>query len=65
MGMVSGVSLENVKIENGTLAFQFTAGGTDQAIRISTTLKLTNDKLVGSWVDEQGDSGALELVRKK
>jgi len=65
LGMVSGVSLENVKIENGTLSFQFNAGPSDQAIRISTTLKLTNDKLVGSWVDEQGDSSALELVRKK
>ena len=65
MGMVNGVSLESVKFENGTLSFKFNAGPADQAMRISTTLKLANDKLVGSWVDDQGDTGALELVRKK
>jgi hypothetical protein len=65
MGMVNGAILENVKMENGTLSFQFNAGPTDQAIRISTTLKLIDDKLVGSWVDDQGDTGPLALVRKK
>ncbi|MGD0307880.1 MAG: hypothetical protein ABSC02_01215 [Acidobacteriota bacterium] len=65
MGMASGVSLENVKFENGTLSFQFYAGSSDQAVKISTTLKLSNDKLVGSWVSDQGDSSALELVKKK
>jgi hypothetical protein len=65
MGMISGASLENVKFENGTLSFQFNAGPTGQTIRISTTLKLSNDKLVGSWTDDQDDTGSLELARKK
>ncbi len=65
MGMLSAVALENVKFENGTLTFQFTATVGDQNIKVITTLKVNGEKLSGSWSDEQGDTGALEMTLKK
>ncbi len=65
MGMVNAVALENVKFENATLSFQFTASVGDQYVKVSTSLKVNGEKLSGAWTSEQGDSGALELTRKK
>lgn len=65
MGMVNQAALESVKIENGTLSFQFVAHTGDQEIRVTTTLKISGEKLVGSWVTETGDTGPVEMERKK
>lgn len=65
IGMVNQAALESVKIENGTLSFQFVAHTGDQEIRVTTTLKISGEKLVGSWVTETGDTGPVEMERKK
>jgi hypothetical protein len=65
MGMVNQAVLESVKTGDGTLSFQFIAHTGDQEIRVSTTLKISGDKLVGSWITESGDTGPMELERKK
>ncbi len=65
LGMVNGAPLEKVKFENDTLSFEFVvpAGGQDHRAR--TTLKISGEKLVGSWETEDGASGALEMARMK
>jgi hypothetical protein len=65
MGMVNQAALESVKIANGTLSFQFIARVGEQEIRVTTTLKISGDKLVGSWVTEAGDTGPVDMERKK
>jgi hypothetical protein len=63
--MANAVPLENVKFEKDTLTFEFTITTPDFTTRVSTTLKITGEKLVGSWVTESNESGSLELSRKK
>jgi hypothetical protein len=65
MGMVNAVTLENVKFEKETLTFEFFALTGDTSIRIYTKLKISEEKLVGSWTSESSDTGPLELSRKK
>lgn len=65
MGMAVQVQLEKVKLEKGTLTFEFVISTGEQPMRIYTTLKITGEKLVGSWVAEDNSTGPLELVRKK
>jgi hypothetical protein len=65
MGMANSVPLENVKFENDTLTFEFVISTPDFTLRVSTTLKISGEKLVGSWVTESNESGSLELSRKK
>jgi hypothetical protein len=65
MGMLNATVLEKVKLEKDTLSFEFLAVTESAAIRVRSTLKVSGDKLVGSWASEQGDTGALEMVRKK
>ncbi|MGA2262246.1 MAG: hypothetical protein ABSH28_12510 [Acidobacteriota bacterium] len=65
MGMMNQAALESVKIADGTLSFQFVAHTGEQEIRVTITLKISGDKLVGSWVTESGDTGPVEMERKK
>jgi hypothetical protein len=65
MGMANEVALQNIKFEKDTLTFEFVIATTDFSLRISTTLKISGEKLVGSWVSEANDTGPLELSRKK
>jgi len=65
MGMLNAAVLEKVKLEKDTLSFEFLAVTESVEIRIKSTLKASKDKLVGSWESEQGDTAALEMVRKK
>ena len=65
MGMLNAAVLEKVKLEKDTLSFEFLVLTSTEQIRVRSTLKVTGDKLVGSWESEQGDTGALEMVRKK
>jgi hypothetical protein len=65
MGMANAVPLENIKLEKDTLTFEFVVNVGDTSIRIYTTLKISGEKLVGSWTSEANDTGSLELSRKK
>jgi hypothetical protein len=65
MGMLNAAVLEKVKFEKDTISFEFLALVGNEQIRIKSTLKVSEDKMVGSWESEQGDTGALDFVRKK
>ena len=65
MGMLNAAVLEKVKLEKDTLSFEFLVVTEGGDIRVRSTLKVSKDKLVGSWETEQGDTAALEMVRKK
>jgi len=65
MGMLNAAVLEKVKLEKDTLSFEFLVLVGNGQVRVKSTLKVSEDKLVGSWESEEGDTGALELGRKK
>ena len=65
MGMLNATILEKVKLEKGTMTFEFIVITNGQELRVRATIKVSADKLTGSWESEQGDTGPLELVRKK
>ena len=65
IGLLNQAVLESVKIADGTLSFQFIAHTGNQEIRVSATLKISGDKLAGSWVTEFGDTSPMEMERKK
>jgi len=65
MGMLTEAVLEKVKVEKDTISFEFLAATGGGPIRVRSTLKVSEGKLVGSWASEQGDTGALEFARKK
>jgi hypothetical protein len=65
MGLAVAAVLEKVKFEKDTLSFEFLVHPGEQDVRVRVTLKVTGEKLAGSWESEQGDTAALELVRKK
>jgi hypothetical protein len=65
MGMAVSVPLEKVKIEKGTLTFEFVVQTGEQPMRIYTTLKISGEKLIGSWTSEDNSTGNLEMTRKK
>ena len=65
MGMLVAAVLEKVKLEKDTLTFEFVARPGAQDLRIRAVMKLTGEKLAGSWESEMGDGAPLELVRKK
>ncbi len=64
MGMANASALENVKFENDTLTAEFMIFNGNENIRIWMTLKVTGDKLIGSWQDGGESTGPLELSRK-
>ena len=65
MGVARAASLENVKVESETLSFDFAVTINDQSVSVRMQLKITGDKLVGSWSTGDNDAGALELSRQK
>jgi len=65
MGMLTEAVLEKVKVDMGAISFEFLAQTGGGPVRIRSTLKASEGKLVGSWESEGGDTGALEFVRKK
>lgn len=64
MGMAKDSALEDVKFENDTLTAQFVIFNGSDYVRIWMTLKVSGEKLVGSWEDGGGERGPLEMVRK-
>ena len=65
LGMLNGTPLTKVKFENGTLSFELVALADGQEIRVITTLKVSGEKLAGSWETEDGANGLLEMSRVK
>ncbi len=65
MGMVNEAVLQKVKFENSTLSFEFAVPVGEQNIMVTTSLKYTEEKLVGSWMTFNGDVGSLEMKRTK
>jgi hypothetical protein len=65
MGMLNATVLEKVKLEKDTISFEFLVVTEGGDVRVRSTFKVSKDKLVGSWESEQGDTAALEMVRKK
>ena len=64
-GQIPEMQIKNVAFKNPDLTFEidFPNGAATQLIRI--TLKLEGETLKGSWLDEEGGSNIIELVRKK
>jgi hypothetical protein len=56
--------LENVKFADGTLTAEFMIFNGSDYIKISVTLKVSGELLVGNWEDPGGETGNLELKRK-
>ncbi len=56
--------LENVKFADGTLTAEFMIFNGSDYIKISLTLKISGELLVGNWEDPGGETGNLELKRK-
>ncbi len=65
MAMAKDSPLEDVEFENDTLTAQFMIFNGNEDVRIWLALKVTGDKLIGSWADGGDGSGPLELERKK
>jgi hypothetical protein len=65
LGMLIALPLQNVKFDGATMTFEFVVPLSGQELRVRTTLKATGEKLVGSWVAEDGSSGQLEMARAK
>ena len=64
--MAQDSPLEDVKFENDTLTAQFMIFNGSDYVRIWMTLKVSGEKLIGSWKNPTGSStGPLELERKK
>ncbi len=64
MGMAVESKLENVQFKDGTLKAEFVIFNGSDYIRISLTLKVSGEMLVGHWADPGGETGTLELKRK-
>ncbi len=65
LGMLKGTPLEKAKFESDTISFEFVVTvGTDQ-VRVSMTLRMSGEKLSGTWESEDGSRGTLELSRTK
>jgi hypothetical protein len=56
--------LENTIFEDGTLTAEFMIFNGADYIRISLTLKVSGELLVGDWSDPNGENGRLELKRR-
>lgn len=65
LGMLNTTPLEKVKLENDVLSFEVVVLVSTRNIRVRTTLKISSEKLAGSWEAEDGSSGLLEMVRAK
>jgi len=65
LGMAKQSVIQRVTFENGNLTFEFYVYTSTQEARMYATLKLNRKKLTGSWAFDSGDTGPLELRRKK
>ncbi len=65
LGMLNSAPLEKVTFEKDTLSCEFMVATSEQNIRVTLTLKTSGEKLVGSWVSEDGASGQIEMARVK
>ena len=65
MGMANESPLENVKFENNTLTAEFVIFNGEENVRISMSLEVSGGRLVGEWQSEDGETGPLDLERKK
>ncbi len=71
IGTGKEVALANVVFEDeDTIGFDFYMTADKERVRVHAKLDVINDKLegnklMGSWVIEDGSYGSLELVRKK
>ena len=65
LGMLNGTPLEKVTFEKDTLSFEFMVATGSEYIRARMTLKISGEKLGGSWETEDGTNGQLELARMK
>jgi hypothetical protein len=64
MGLANESKLENTKFVDGTLTAEFMIFNGSDYVRISLTLKVSGELLVGHWEDPDGETGNLELKRK-
>ena len=64
MGVLNQVPLLDVKYSDGTLRFSFKASLPNRDLQLEATLKFENDRLVGLWTAETGDTSSLDLERK-
>jgi hypothetical protein len=64
MGMAAESKLENVQFKDETLKAEFVIFNGSDYVRISLTLKISGEMLVGHWADPGGETGTLELKRK-
>jgi hypothetical protein len=64
MGLAVESKLENVQFSDGTLKAEFVIFNGDDYVRISLTLKVSGEMLVGNWADPGGETGTLEMKRK-
>jgi hypothetical protein len=65
LGMLNRTPLEKVKFEKDTLIFEFVVSTGGQEIRARIALKISGEKLSGSWETEDGNTGSLEMTRAK
>lgn len=66
MGLAKESPLEKVKFENDTLAAEFVIFNGEEYVRITMTLTVKGERLVGEWQSEDGEeTGPLDLERKK
>jgi hypothetical protein len=64
IGMAVESKLENVAFKDETLKAEFLIFNGSDYVRISLTLKVSGEMLVGNWADPGGETGTLELKRK-
>jgi hypothetical protein len=64
MQMANESKLENVNFTDDTLTAEFMIFNGADYVRISLTLKVSGDSLVGHWADPDGGTGNLDLKRK-
>ena len=66
MGMANAAILEKVAVAKDALTFEFViTTGSGEAVRIRVALKISAEKLVGTWESADGATGDLEMTRKK
>ncbi len=65
MGLAVESKLENVQFKEGILKAEFVIFNGDDYVRISLTLKVSGEMLVGHWADPGGETGTLEMKRKE
>ena len=65
MGLANESPLEKVEFKDNTLTAEFVIFNGQEYVRIFLTLTVTGERLVGEWQSEDGETGPLDLERKK